>query len=116
MSRVCYTATERRRFYRRSNCYRVVLARARQHWGDLTAIRRPTIALKPLRGTGLGWEPLTRADTAIEGMVGREEGESASGSESESARAPDSNEKVFNTMNFIHTSPSELKLVTLRLR
>ena len=46
-------------------------------------------------------------------MVGREEGESASGSESESARGPDSNEKVFNTMNFIHTSPSELKLVTL---
>ena len=52
--------------------------------------------------------------TAIEGIVGRREGESASGSESEWARGPlDGNKKGYNTINFTRTGASELKLATL---
>jgi len=38
--------------------------------------------MKPVRGTGFGWEPLTRAEVAVEGMVVNKD-ESAYESESE---------------------------------
>jgi hypothetical protein len=51
------------------NYYRGVLAQARQHQSNVTAIPRFEIATKPLRFNGLGWEPLVRVTTAVEGMA-----------------------------------------------
>jgi hypothetical protein len=50
------------------NVFEQLLERARQHQADVIALPRLALAVKPTRGTGLGWEPFARATDATIAM------------------------------------------------